>query len=297
MAIEGNVSLADGRTMTFAQFGTLEGNPVFYFHGTLSSRLEPLLIGDETFARCGLRIIAPDRPGMGRSSFQPHRNVSHWPVDVAALADALGIGTFSVLGYSGGGAYAAACAARIAERLRNVVIVSGAWRLDAPHTLAAMPWINRFTWALAKWAPLLLPAWIKGMSSSMHGDLAQLKHYLQPADYDAFENAGRYEAFGYALRESLRQGARGAVWDMRMHVHPLGIRLQDIGIPVHVFHGAKDLNVPIALVRETLAGLPTAELVVYPYDAHLSTLCNHFEEIAAALLRDRPGTDAHCLPP
>lgn len=286
MAIEGNVSLADGRTMTFAEFGAPDGHPVFYFHGTLSSRLEPLLIGDETFARLGLRIIAPDRPGMGRSNFQPHRFFSDWPIDVAAVADALGIDAFSVLGYSGGGPYAAACAARISERLRKIVIVSGAWRMDEPRTLAALPFMNRLTLMLAKWAPALLPLWLKGMLSGMNGDLSQLKRYLPPPDYDAMEEPGRYEAFGYALRESLRQGARGVVWDMRMIVHPLGIRLQDIHQPVHVFHGARDTNVPLALVRDTLASLPTAELVVYPHDAHLSTLCNHIEEIAAVLLED-----------
>jgi pimeloyl-ACP methyl ester carboxylesterase len=284
MAIEGNVALADGRTMTFAEFGAADGHPVFYFHGTPSSRLEPLLIGDEAFSRLGLRIIAPDRPGMGRSSFQPHRSFSDWPIDVAALADALGVGTFSVLGNSGGGVYVAACAARIPERLQRAVIVSGAWRMDDPHTLAAMPFMHRLTWLLAKWAPPLLPLWLKATGSGTNGDLAQLKHHLPQADYDAFESPGRFEAFGYALRESLRQGAKGVVWDMRMFVHPLGVRLQDIHMPLHVFHGAKDVNVPIELVRETLASLPTAELVVYPYDAHLSTLCNHLDEIAAVLL-------------
>lgn len=286
MAIEGNVSLADGRTMTFAEFGAPDGHPVFYFHGTPSSRLEPLLIGDEAFARLGLRIIAPDRPGMGRSSFQPHRFLSDWPIDVAAVADALGIDDFSVLGHSGGGPYAAACAARIPERLRKVVIVSGAWRMDEPRTLAAMPFMNRLTFMLAKWTPPLLPLWLKGMLASMNGDLAQLKRYLPPPDYDALEASGRYEAFGYALRESMRQGAKGVVWDMRMIVHPLGIRLQDIHIPLHLFHGAKDANVPLALVRDTLASLPTAELVTYPHDAHLSTLCNHLDEIADVLRED-----------
>lgn len=284
MATEGNVLLADGRTMTFAEFGAPEGHPVLYFHGAPSSRLEPLLIGDAEFSKLGLRIIAPDRPGMGRSSFQRHRSLSDWPIDVVALADALGIGKFSVMGNSGGGVYAAACAARIPERLHSVAIVSGAWRIDDPRTLAAMPFVNRLTWMLAKRVPMLLPLWLRSMGAGVNGDLSHLKTRLPPADYEAFESPGRYEAFGYALRESLRQGTKGPAWDMRMYVHPLGIRLQDIQLPLHVFHGAKDPNVPISLVRETLTNLPTAKLVVYPYDAHLSTLCNHFDEIARALV-------------
>jgi pimeloyl-ACP methyl ester carboxylesterase len=70
---------------------------------------------------------------------------------------------------------------------------------------------------------------------------------------------------------------------MRMYAQPLDIRLQDIHTPLHVFHGVKDANVPLALVQDTLAKLPTATLVTYPHDAHISTLCNHFDEIAPLL--------------
>ena len=284
MATEGNVVLADGRNMTFAEYGSPDGHPVLYFHGTPSSRLEPLLIGDDTFVQLGLRIIAPDRPGMGRSSFQPHRSFTEWPVDVIALADALGLGRFSVLGHSGGGVYAAACAARIPERLHSAVIVSGAWRMDSSEVLAKLHFMTRLAWRLAKHAPMLLGLLLRSMAADAGNNLSQMKNILPQSDYDAFEYPGRYEAFGYVFREALRQGPRGAAWDMRLHVRPLGVRLQDIQMPLHVFHGEKDANVPIALVREALASLPTARLIVYPHEAHLSTLCNRFDDIARALI-------------
>lgn len=284
MASEGNVVLADGRNMTYAEYGAPDGRPVIYFHGTPSSRLEPLLLGDDYFARLGLRIIAPDRPGMGRSSFQPHRSFAQWPVDVLALADALALETFSVLGYASGGAYAAACAASIPGRLRSVAIVSGAWRMDSPQVLSRLPLTARLSWQLAKHAPPLLHVLLRHMASGVGRDLAQMKHVLPPADYDAFEYPGRYAAFAYAFREALRQGPRGTAWDMRLHMRALGIRLQDIQLPLHVFHGEKDATMPIALVRETLAAVPTATLTVYPYEAQLSTLCNRFDDIARALL-------------
>jgi pimeloyl-ACP methyl ester carboxylesterase len=284
MAIEGNVVLADGRNMTFAEYGVPDGHPVLYFHGTPSSRLEPLLVGDDAFTAHGLRIIAPDRPGMGRSSFQPHRSFSDWPVDALALADDLGLETFSVLGYSGGCVYAAACAARIPERLHNVVIVSGAWRMDQPQALTAMHVRTRLAWQLAKYAPTLLRFLLRSMAASAGSDLSQMKDILPQPDYDAFEYPGRYEAFGYILREAMREGTRGPAWDMRMYVHPLDVRLQDIHVPLHVFHGEKDTHVPIALVRDALAAMPTAKLTTYPHEAHLSTLCNRFDDIAQALL-------------
>jgi pimeloyl-ACP methyl ester carboxylesterase len=284
MATEGNVVLADGRNMSFAEYGSPDGHPVFYFHGNPSSRLEPLLIGEDVFVRLGLRIIAPDRPGMGRSTFQPHRGFSSWPVDVVALADALGLDKFSVLGSSGGGVYVAACAMRIPERLHSAVIVSGAWRMDQPRLLTHLHVLTRLSWLLAKRAPLLLRLLLKSMTANFSTDLAKMKNFLPQADYDAFESPGRYETFGYVLREAMRQGSRGPVWDMRMYVHPLDVRLQDIHMPLHVFHGEKDSNVPIALVREALANIPTARLTIYPHEAHLSTLCNRFDDIAKALV-------------
>jgi pimeloyl-ACP methyl ester carboxylesterase len=284
MATEGNVLLADGRNMTFAEYGSPDGHPVLYFHGSPGSRLEPLLIGEDVFVQRGLRIIAPDRPGMGRSTFQPHRGFSDWPVDVAALVDALGLDKFSVLGNSGGGVYAAACAARIPQRLHSAVIVSGAWRMDQPHLLTHLPFMTRLTWLLAKRAPMLLRLLLKSLAATAGGDLGRMKNILPQPDYDAFESPGRYEAFSYVLREAMRQGSRGPTWDMRMYVHPFDIRLQDIHMPLHVFHGEKDANVPIALVRQALVGIPTATLTTYPHEAHLSTLCNRFDDIARVLV-------------
>ncbi|QAU23027.1 alpha/beta hydrolase [Dyella sp. M7H15-1] len=284
MATEGNVVLTDGRRMSYAEYGSPAGHPVLYFHGAPSSRLEPLLIGDGTFARYGLRIIAPDRPGMGRSTFQPHRGFGDWPMDVIALANALRLEKFSVLGNFSGGPYAAACAVRIPQRLHSAVIVSGGWRMDRPRALANLHFMTRVTWQLTKHAPALLRLLLKNMVARVGDDLSQMKNILPQADYDAFESAGRYETFGYVLREAMRQGPKGPIWDMRLFVHPFDIRLQDIHMPLQVFHGEKDASVPVALVREALADIPAAKLTTYTHEAHLSTLCNRFDDIASALL-------------
>ena len=121
------LTLPDKRQLAYAEYGDPNGYPVFYFHGGGTSRLEPLLLGDEVFIRLGLRLVAPDRPGIGQSDFQPNRGFSDWTKDVTFLADTLGLDKFSVLGVSSGGGYTAACAAKIPHRLHSAVIVSGAW--------------------------------------------------------------------------------------------------------------------------------------------------------------------------
>ena len=287
MNTDSHLILPDGRTLAYAEFGKPDGYPVMYFHGAPSSRLEPLLIGDDAWSRFGLRVIAPDRPGMGGSDFQPERGFSDWPRDVVSLADALGLGRFSVMGNSGGGGYAAVCAARIPERLSAAVIVSGGWRMDWPEARDNLPFVNRLVMMLAARAPLLLRLMLKAMAGSSTGErekeLAQLKKRVPPADYAAFEQPGRVEALGEMIRESLRQGTKGAAWDMRLYVREFDFRLDEVRMPLQLFHGEQDTNAPIAMVHRAVAELPSAQLVTYETEAHLSTLCNHLDEFARAL--------------
>jgi pimeloyl-ACP methyl ester carboxylesterase len=289
--IENEVILPDGRKLAYAEFGRPDGEPVLYFHGSPSSRLEPLLIGDEVLDKLELRVICPDRPGMGGSDFQPGRRLTDWPSDVVALADTLGLDRFAVLGNSGGGPYVVACAAKIPSRLRTSVIVSGGWRMDWPEARAGLPFPNRVMLFLARRAPPLLRMMLGMMGGIARGErekeLAQLKKRVPPEDYAAFAEPGRLEAFGQAMRECLRQGTRGPAWDLGLYVRDFGFRLDEIRLPLTLFHGERDTNAPIAMVRRAVAKLPIARLVTYTNEAHLSTLCNHMGEVAQAL-KGRP---------
>ena len=82
-------TLPDGRALAYLEWGDDGGYPVFYFHGTPSSRLEGAF-ADGAAKRAGFRLIAVDRPGFGRSTFQQGRRFRDWPEDVCALADAWG---------------------------------------------------------------------------------------------------------------------------------------------------------------------------------------------------------------
>src|SRR5439155_19171014 len=109
-----SIRLSDGRRLAYAEWGVSDGFPVFYFHGTPHSRL---WCPDEAATRsANVRLIAPDRPGIGLSDVKAARSYGDYPSDVVSLADALGIERFAVVGWSSGGADAGACAALLAER-------------------------------------------------------------------------------------------------------------------------------------------------------------------------------------
>ena len=282
------VMLPDGRMLAYAEYGEPEGFPVLYFHGSSSSRLEPLLYGGDVFGQFGLRIIAPDRPGMGRSDFVPGRGFSDWPNDVLLLADSLELGQFSVLGNSGGSGYAAACAAKIPERLRAAVIVSGAWRMDWPEAMRNLPFVLKLMWWIAKRAPFMLPPLLQMTVASFKGNrermLAMQKKNLPPSDYAVMEQPGRLEAFIAMFRESMILGAHGPAWDMRLYVQEWDFHLQEIQMPLHLFHGLQDMQAPYPPVQRAVERLPNARLVAYPDEAHLSAFSNHVGEIAGALV-------------
>src|SRR6185312_7099010 len=117
--VEHRVRLADGRTLACLQLGDPTGSPVLYFHGYPGSRLEAR-VAAVAAGQLGLRLLAVDRPGFGQSTFQPGRTVGAWAADVAALADQLAVGRFSVVSISGGAPYALACAALLPDRVARL---------------------------------------------------------------------------------------------------------------------------------------------------------------------------------
>ena len=114
-------TLPDGRKLGYCIVG--KGQPVIYFHGTASSRLEVLLLKDIADT-AGLQIVGIDRPGYGLSTYHPRKSLQDFNSDVNFLADYLGFERFGVLGWSGGGAFALAYLAQFPQRVTKAVVAS-----------------------------------------------------------------------------------------------------------------------------------------------------------------------------
>lgn len=277
------ITLADGRRLSYMEFGKGDGMPVFYFHGAPSSCLEPLLVGEEVFCRHGLRIIAPNRPGIGHSDFQVSRKFMDWPSDVISLADHLKLENFSLLGNSGGGPYVAACAARIPERLLSAVVVSGGWQMNLPETRRYLQFPFNLFWIVTAKLPFLLPILLSAMKSSptepREKRLKRAQRIIPMPDYQAIIYSNRLEVLGEAVNEALRS-MRGVTWDLRLFVAAFGFSFSDITFPITFFHGDLDSNLPVELARDRVDQIPNARLITFKGEAHLSVLCNQFGRIA-----------------
>ena len=180
--------LRDGRSLGYREYGDPDGFPVFLFHGIPGSRRGASVIDHEAI-RGGVRVIGVDRPGIGLSTFQPGRSFLDWPADVAAVADALELGRFGVVGNSGGSAYVAACALCIPERLAFAGIISGMGPIDVPRWQEELklPRVRRILIAIGRRSPYLAcrvagPVLQREIDPARPGTLERMKSIMAPAD-------------------------------------------------------------------------------------------------------------------
>lgn len=282
-------TLSDGRKLSYMEFGKADGHPDFYFHGSPSSCLEPLLIGEETFYNLGLRIISPNRPGIGMSDFQNNRTFSNWAADIISLSEYLNIDKFSLFGNSGGASYVVACAALIPERLISAAVISGGWQMNMPETKRNLKFPFNIFWFIARNFPFLLPVLLGTMKSSPKESkekaLEKAKKMAPPADFEAMKQGDRFEVLSMSTDEAILN-KKGATWDLGLYLKKLEINLEQITFPIAFFHGEVDRNMPIEVARLMTSKIPSAKLITYADEAHLSMLCNHFEDAAKHLLND-----------
>lgn len=279
-------TLPDGRKLGYDEHGPSSGKPLFYFHGTPSSRIEFNLVKNEQLLESlNIRVLAPDRPGLGLSDFQPGRRFMDWPRDVTSLADHLGLDRFAILGYSGGGPYAAACALSIPERISRLGIVSGAGPFTEPALVESIPQANLRFLHLSHQRPWLSRMMIRAMGVMTRlapGSVIDgVRAALPEADLAIINLPGVQQTFLAMVREAMRNGPRGPQHETLLMVTEWDFRPHDIHIPVFLWHGDVDQNTPVAMGHYMADAIPDSQAKFYPGEGHLSL----FKKIADEILR------------
>ena len=254
--------LADGRDLAFMEWGDPDGFPVFYFHGTPGSRLEGAF-ADQAARRNGFRLIATDRPGFGRSSFQRHRRFADWPADVCALADGLRIGAFGVVGHSGGGPHLFACGAFIAPARLKFVGALGPWGpVATPEVQSSLNALDTAFARVARRLPVIMHAAFAplGWSARLWPRLffSIMKSSVSPADRLVMGNEDFLRVFRTVEREAFRQGSRGAAHEALIAYTDWGFKIDAVGVPTHIWLGVEDVFVPNAMgryIEQTIPGV------------------------------------------
>jgi pimeloyl-ACP methyl ester carboxylesterase len=276
--------LHDRRRLAYTELGDPDGVPIIHQHGMPGSRLEHEAEPD-FYRLLGVRVITPDRPGYGLSDPDPHRRLLDWPSDVAELADYLGISRFGITALSGGGIYALACAAAIPHRLTDVVVTGCPGPMDRKGALVDMRIMTRAGVWLGSRAPWLLEAGATLLSGLVRRyPRFFVDHFNDgrpPADRRWLSipsvNSGAVDT----LREALRPGAWGYVQDIRVLARPWGFSLEDIPVPVQLWHGDEDRVIPMHHGRYLASVIPGATLRICPGEGHM-LMWSHLAEIVSA---------------
>jgi len=280
------IRLPDGRFLGYAEDGDLAGAPLFYFHGFPGSRVEGKLIGPLA-AASGVRLISMDRPGYGISSMQPRRKLSDWPRDVAALADQLGIGRFSVVGVSGGSPYAAGCAAALPDRVIAAAIVCGVGPFNAPGAVSRFTLRRRLGIYVARHCPWIISPVYRTFATRIEQNPQQVIELLcnrvPEPDRQVLSQTAFREVLAASFREAFRQGSAGFAHDLHLYCKPWDIPLAQIRVPVFLWHGELDATVPVGMGRYLAATIPGCKAVFLPEDGHYSLPANCMESVLAEL--------------
>ena len=270
-----DVRLPDGRTLRVHDVG--EGDhAVLWQHGTPNVGVPPAPLYDVA-RRLGLRWVGHDRPGYGGSTRAPGRTVASVAADVAAVADALGVEQFAVVGHSGGGPHVLACAALLGDRVTAAVSFAGL----APRDATGLDWYAG-----------MAAADVASLRAAEAGREARLAHEATPATTeeepvaaDRRAHDGPWRWLETVTGPEAGAGLEGLVEDDLAFVAPWGFDPADVRRPVLLVHGGADPVVPSAHSRWLAERCPSTRLQILPGEGHVSVL----ESAAAALawVRDR----------
>lgn len=271
------VTVGDGRELAYAEYGDPDGTPVVFCHGMPGSRVSGSIARDRK-ADLGVRVIAPDRPGIGQSTFAGVRPLADWAADVADLMDALGIDEYGVTGFSAGAPYALACAAHTTDRVRRCVVASGAPPPAAVQHLTgftrALTAAGRHSVHLARPLSWLLCRQVRRATrfTDVVGD---------PRDGDLADP--RFGETGRILlsdcREAVRQGGRAVAVDYACHARDWDFNLDEVAVPTRVVHGGADDVVPLAVAEYVSDQLQNAGVTVYENAGHYRPIVERIEDV------------------
>ncbi len=280
------VRVDGGRDIGYYEFGDPVGSPVIAMHGTPGCGAG-FLFAHESAVRHRVRLLAPDRPGVGFSDPMKRRPVRAYASELAAFGDALTLDEFAVLGYSGGGPFACAAAFGLPGRVRAAAVAAGAGQVGVWAKSSESDFMDWFFMQAARYSPLLAAGMMRVVAEVARRvpqiPSLSIERELGAADRDVFASAQNREAAVRMFTDAFPRGARGVVDDYATIAEPWGFRVEDIAVPTTVFQGDADAIVPLAHAEALAGRVPGAELVLWPGAGHFG-LFGHIDEVLGSLV-------------
>jgi pimeloyl-ACP methyl ester carboxylesterase len=267
--------LSDGRNLAFKEYGSHDGNPLFYFHGGMSNHSD-IAFADAFCKKNNIRIIAPDRPGTGDSCRQKNRRLLDWAEDARQLAGHLKLPQVPVLAWSLAGPYGLACAAKYPQIFPRVITIGTTGPITDLHSvnelglsadrllLKAPRWLDQSLSFVFAWASYLPKAFLKAQLIKELGD---------SPDAGVIGKLSPEEVSNYFCN-AVKRGGSGIIDDYRAIEGDWGFDLSSIKSEVHILHGAEDLVCPVSIAHKLQESIPQAKLHIIPSSGHFLLRAN-----------------------
>jgi pimeloyl-ACP methyl ester carboxylesterase len=256
------VPLTDGRKLAVIEYGDKQGLPVMFFHGTPGSRLL-FLEDDEVSKALGIRLISLDRPGFGLSDPKPNRTLLDWADDINEAANYLKLDMFSIIGVSGGGAFAAACAYKLAPRLHSVSLVASTTPFVNGKCPKGTMTANKIAFFLARKVPWLVKMSYRSTKKLLEKQpekfMEQNKKgnkHLHEWDRQFLQTDEQLKGLIMHMGEAFRVSVDECVNEPVLLAKPWGFSFKDFTVPIDVWHGEEDRMAPAAEMKKAAAAIP-----------------------------------------
>ena len=285
---EGAFLLGDGRKLGYAEFGPAAGRPILWFHGTPGARRQiPPAARNASWDR-DVRLIAVERPGIGASTPHAYRALVEFAGDVRQLTEALGIERFAVVGLSGGGPYALACAHEMSDRVVAAAVLGGIAPSVGPEAArggvgSITPLLGPVLRALASPLGAGMRGFVRLMTPLADPATFLFARLMPPGDQRVFNDPAVRRMFQEDIVHGSRSHMEALFQDVALFGRPWGFEVRNVRVPVHLFYGDADNIVPLQHGRHLARILPNAKLIIRPEEGHLGGL-GATDEVFEALL-------------
>ena len=284
------VQLPDGSVLAFQEYGDPLGTPVIFCHGWPSSRTMAQLAHEPARA-LRIRIISPDRPGISGSSMQLDRKLSDWPRVVEQLANDLAIGEFRILAISGGAPYAYATAIAMPDRVRAIAVVGGVIPFAELKDFKGLLPLYRWMLAFYRDRPRLLRQlfflarpFLSFRAPIRLRPLLMKMLLLRPCDAASLRDDAAFEAIFESQRRAWRGSVEGVLADAQIYAQPWGFVVEDVRVPVRLWHGIEDRAFAVRLAEEIATRFPNCRARFIQNEGHYSLPIRHVHEVLEDLI-------------
>ena len=249
--------------MAFREFGTPHGWPILALHGTPGSRLMYAIVA-QAAAQLGLRLIAPDRWGYGRTDPHPRPTLAAWARDAAELAGGLGLTQLSVVGVSGGSPFAIATAAELGSRVQKLALVVPVGPMLGPGPGAQLRLLHQLVYFGVGRRPRLVRSLFGGfrrlLSWSPEWAVSVIAFGQCRQDRELLKMPAVQTFLSETFRDGLEPGAAGPAIDLELFSRPWDIPMERISTNSRIWIGKEDRLVPLSAARALATLIPGAVL-------------------------------------